>query len=255
MTLNVFIGHDEREQSAFDVCEYSMKRRGSVAICGLRHRQMREQGRFWRRWTIDRDGQYFDMEDGKPFSTQFSHTRFLVPDIARDMGINGWALYCDCDFLWLVDPQEIMKFADPQYAVMVCKHEHKPANLSKMDGMVQMRYPRKNWSSLILWNLDHESNRKCDRVMVNEADGGRLHNFAWLHESEIGALPLGWNFLLGHTSPENDWKAIHFTDGGPWIDGWKQNPLLQEADDLWTEEREDMNWRKVMPIVPRRAAQ
>lgn len=241
MTVNLFIGFDEREQLAYDVCAYSIKRRCENAkIHPVKHRELRSQGLFDRPWRIDERGQYWDDRDGKPFSTQFSHTRFLVPEMAKAMGIKGWAIFCDCDFMWLVNPAGMMQHCDQSKAVMVCQHEHKPSNTAKMDGMQQTLYPRKNWSSMILWNLDHPSNAKCDRVLVNEADGGRLHNFSWLHESEIGSLPLGWNFLLGHTSVEHDWKAIHYTDGGPWIDGWTFDPILADGYELWIEERNCM---------------
>ena len=49
-----------------------------------------------------------------------------------------------------------------------------------MDGKQQTIYPRKNWSSVVLWNCGHESNKKINRELVNNPDttGKYLHNLA-----------------------------------------------------------------------------
>ena len=239
----IFIGYDEREHVAAAVCAHSMR---SSGIRFLKHRQLRDAGLFTRPWRIASNGQYYDEIDGKPFSTQFSHTRFLIPEIARREGLKGWALFCDCDFLWLSSPKELLKLTDKSKAVMVCKHDFQPSEAIKMDNCQQVNYPRKNWSSMIMWNLDHPSNAELTVDIVNSADGGWLHAFSWLKDDEIGSLPLGWNFLLGHTPTTVDWRAIHFTDGGPWFDGWVQKPHLQEADDMWLNAAAFMSTRGLL---------
>lgn len=100
------------------------------------------------------------------------------------------------------------------------KHEHKPANLVKMDNQIQTSYPCKNWSSFILWNCGHEANRRLDPAYINTARGLDLHQFKWLSHDLIGDLPVGWNYLVGHTPPgQGIPKAAHFTDGTPDMPG------------------------------------
>ncbi len=86
----------------------------------------------------------------------------LTPASSRPFlaGFQGWALFCDCDFLWLGDVAELLKFADATKALHCVQHDYRPTETTKMDGQVQTVYPRKNWSSLMLFNCDHPSVRK-----------------------------------------------------------------------------------------------
>ena len=99
-----------------------------------------------------------------------------------------------------------------------------------MRGQQQSKYPRKNWSSLIVWNCEHEANRMLTPYQVNNQPGRWLHTFAWLAAYEIGDIPHTWNWLEGH-SP--DWvvpKAVHFTRGTP--DMPNMDPPY--ADEWWS---------------------
>ena len=231
MTFPVFIGHDSREEDAFRVCQFSLYDKTTVPIQvhALKHRELRQLGLFSRPWRITAEGQYVDERDGKPFSTEFSHLRFLVPalvDLTRMR--SPWALFCDCDFLWRADVGELLAKADPRFAVMVVKHFHAPPEGVKMDGMAQTRYSRKNWSSLILWNLVHPLNRDLTADNVNNETGAWLHSFGWLPDEAIGALPIEWNWLVGHSPPDIDPKAVHFTEGGPWFEKYRDVPYAEE---------------------------
>lgn len=226
-----FVGSDDREKDAYDVCVYSMRRHASIPldIMPLKHRQLRKAGLFHREWRIDGKGQYWDTLDGQPFSTEFAFTRFLVPELAKG---EDWAFFVDADFVFVADPAGILDELDASKAVMVVKHDFKPQNKVKMDGMVQVPYPRKNWSSLIAFNLQHEGNRFLINETVNNASGRFLHRFNWLLDDEIGALDPAWNWLVGHSDPEIKPKAYHFTDGGPWFEDWDGGP----CDKVWREE-------------------
>ena len=50
------------------------------------------------------------------------------------MNYKGWAVFCDCDFLWLEDISKLFSLKDDNFAVMCCKHDYKPLNDLKMDG-------------------------------------------------------------------------------------------------------------------------
>jgi hypothetical protein len=103
-------------------------------------------------------------------------------------------VFCDCDFLWRTDVGELLSLADPRYAVMVVQHAYSPVESIKMDGQIQLAYPRKNWSSLMLWNCRHPAHAALPEL-VNTWTGRRLHGFEWLDNALIGALPergTGW---------------------------------------------------------------
>ncbi len=188
----------------------------------------------------------YDMLDGRKFSTQFSHTRFLVPDL---MNYQGWALFMDSDMVMLSDIRKLFALCDDKYAVMCVKHNHVPPHgANKMDGREQLRYHRKNWSSFTLWNCGHPANAGVSKEYVNFAQGRDLHSFAWLNDALIGELPYSYNYISG-VSPKalrenNDingrWPVdcIHYTEGGPWFDSCKDVPHAQ----IWVEEYED--WQR-----------
>lgn len=152
-------------------------------------------------------------------STEFAISRFLTPILAQ----SGLALFVDCDTLAMQNVARIFDLVQPDKAVMCVKHEHNPTETVKMDGQVQTRYSRKNWSSVMLFNCDHPSNRKLTLEMINSLPGRDLHRFCWLEDHEIGELPPQWNYLVGHTElPEGvDPAIVHFTDGIPSMDGYE----------------------------------
>ena len=236
----VFIGHDEREQRALEVCRHSLRTRSTMPldIQALDQSALRLAGLYRR---APMPGTWQDDQDKKPFSTAFTFTRFLVPALCQ---WSGWALFADCDFLFGADLADLWALRDDRYAVMVVKHKHEPPETTKMDGREQTRYWRKNWSSLILWNCGHPANRVLTPDMVSQKPGSWLHGFEWLNEYSykplIGPLPHGWNWLEDGACEEcralsfAGVHAIHYTRGGPWFDN-HQN--VQHAD-LWlTEER------------------
>jgi hypothetical protein len=105
---------------------------------------------------------------------------------------------------------------------MCVKHDYVPRNAVKMDGQKQVSYPRKNWSSCILWNCGHPSNKALTKDIVSEESGAFLHRFQFLKDEEIGELPLEWNWLEGeYDKPETPPAVIHFTNGGPWFENWQ----------------------------------
>ena len=224
--LPCYVGYDSREDEAFKVCENSLKRHSSIPVFTMAMRQevLRYIGLYTRKVDYD-DGQSVDVVDGKPFSTEFSFSRFLVPALAQ---YEGWALFCDCDMLFRTDVAELLALRDEKYAVMVVKHDHRPKEQVKMDGERQEHYFRKNWSSFILWNCSHPSNARLTVEMANTKPGGWLHAFQWLKPHEIGELPEAWNWLEGSSPSEIHPKVVHFTRGGPWFEEYEQVAYARE---------------------------
>ncbi|KAI5440252.1 hypothetical protein KIW84_025542 [Lathyrus oleraceus] len=136
--------------------------------------------------------------------------------------------------------QELVDLIQDEYAIMCVQHDYAPKETTKMDGAVQTVYPRKNWSSMVLYNCGHPKNKILTPDTVNSQTGAYLHRFQWLEDDEIGSIPFVWNFLEGHNRVvENDSttlpKAVHYTRGGPWFEAWKNC----EFADLWLNEMEE----------------
>lgn len=226
--MKCYIGFDEREQLAYDVCARSFQRRASVAleIVPLRSESLAAAGLLNR--PVDTRGGIYDITSNAPCSTQFANSRFIVPIIAQ----TGYALFVDGDTVCLGDVAELRKHMDPHFAVQVVKHEHVPKSDTKMDGQKQTTYPRKNWSSVMLFNCDHPGNRRLSLRDVNERRGIELHQFYWLHDSEIGGLPVEWNWLVGEQAKPEHPRIAHFTNGGPFLQDWES----REHDDIWLNE-------------------
>ena len=152
------------------------------------------------------------------------------------MNFKGWAVFYDCDFIFLDDVANLFKNLSEDKAIYCVQHDYTPNEKHKMDGQKQTIYPRKNWSSFIVYNCSHPSNLKLNIDLVNSETGSFLHQFKWLQDSEIGSLDERWNWLEGWTSKHNNQKpyAVHFTRGGPWFSEWED----VEFADEWIKERD-----------------
>ncbi len=225
---SIWIGFDAREAAAFAVARHSIERHlppdSDIEINGLVLDDMKRAGLFTRPQE-KRDGVIWDLISGAPCATEFSISRFLVPRLAGD---DGWALFMDCDMMLRTDITALFDACDASKAVMVVKHDHQPAAVTKMDGQVQMRYGRKNWSSVAAFNLAHPANRRLTVEMVNTVPGRDLHAFSWLQDGEIGELGVEWNWLVGHSDPDVEPKNVHFTDGIPLMRGYEDVAFARE---------------------------
>mgnify|MGYP000495107779 CR=1 FL=1 len=219
--MKVFVGWDSREDIAYQVCKYSIETKTKkVEVYPLKQRELKKQELYWRK-------------EDKLASTEFTFTRFLVPEL---MNFNGWALFIDCDIIATTDIKELFDQADDKYAVMCVHHDYTPKEGEKMDGKQQLQYPRKNWSSAVLFNCGHPSNQVLTKELVNDPaiTGAYLHRFSWLKDQEIGELDHTWNYLVGWYNDLETPKLIHYTEGGPWFENYKDCDFA----DLWNKERE-----------------
>lgn len=225
---SVWIGADPREVAAFAVARGSIRRKLTtpLPIKGIILKDLERDGLYTRKTEI-KDGKLWDTISGAPMSTEFAISRFFTPLLAKD----GWALFVDCDVMARVNLNELFQLADPKYALMCVQHDYTPKQTTKMDGQIQTVYSRKNWSSVMLFNVDHPSNKNLTLEMLNTVPGRDLHRFCWLKDTEIGALDPKWNFLVGE-SPATDAAIVHFTLGAPCMPGYES---VQYADE-WREE-------------------
>ena len=244
----IFIGYDSREDIAYQVAKYSIEshcpRKHLLDIIPLNIHQLRDQKLYTR-------------PDDPLSSTEFTFTRFLIPEL---MDYTGWALFLDCDFLFKADITNIFNYFDQSKAVLCVQHNYNPKNNIKMDGKIQSIYPRKNWSSLVLWNCEHPDNRKVTKDLVNTATGQYLHRFQWLADDKIGKIPKEWNWLVDwYKEPTDGYPcALHYTEGGPWFEahekcGYALDWLLEEKKYLNNERKKNkifpkLNWLEDLPI-------
>lgn len=224
--IRVVIGYDPREDAAYRVCKHSLLTRASVPVHVVRlDIDWLRRTALYRRQEFAIDGQRYDMQDEKPFSTDFSFSRFLTPSLFPD----GWAVFCDSDMLWRGDVAELWNLRDNRYAAMVVKHDYQPEEGAKMRGQRQERYARKNWSSVVLWNCEHPANRlHLTPYVVSKAPGAWLHGFSWLKDDEIGSLPAWWNWLEGHSSEDICPHIVHYTRGTPDMPGLESTKYADE---------------------------
>lgn len=207
----MFVGYDSSQPGAYDVCRLSIQEHSKLEVQPVDLNSLTHRGYYWR-----------DMIEG---STEFAFTRFLVPYLK---GFYGYAIFCDSDFIWNCDPMELMDHINFSDAVSVVQHDILPEQVkpTKMNNKKQVWYPRKNWSSLMVFNCDHPFVKRLTPVTVSESPAGYLHEFRWC-EKNIGKLPHTYNYLVGYYNDIENPKAIHFTDGGPWHPGYEN---VQFAD-------------------------
>ena len=222
--LRIFIGYDTKEPAALHVLMHSILRRASipVSITPIVQAQLRKAGVY----TRDR---------GPTESTEFSMTRFLVPYLSS---YHGYSLFMDCDMLCLTDVAEIMEHVQHNGSkdVWVCQHDYTPKDSVKFLGQQQTAYPRKNWSSVMLFNCNNQACRRLTPEHVNTATGLELHRFKWCEDERIGSLPLEWNHLVGEYEPAANAKILHFTLGGPWFPDYANSDHAKD----WFSERDAM---------------
>jgi lipopolysaccharide biosynthesis glycosyltransferase len=238
--MKIYMGYDKREIANYAIACTSIVKHSSI------EGEVIPLDRFdpimLERPVSTEHGQLWCPISNAPMSTDFSIARFAVPLLCDD----EWAIFVDCDVLFVADIAELIALRDERYAVQVVKHNHVPRGdeVVKMDGQLQTAYPRKNWSSLILWNLKHPANKRLDRIALLTWPGRDLHAFKWLSDDEIGELPLAWNFLVGVSnrgSLEGEAKMLHFTLGGPLLGSF----VDPDADQLWLEAQNEYKLQKV----------
>ncbi|MDC0626930.1 glycosyltransferase [Methylophilaceae bacterium] len=161
-------------------------------------------------------------------SNDFIYSRFLTPYLNN---FEGWAIFADGDMICNADIKELINLADPDKAVSVVKHNYKTKFKKKYLGNINEDYPRKNWSSVILWNCSHPKHKILTPSFVAQQTGKFLHRFSWLEDYEIGELPIEWNWLAIEYEANPNAKLIHYTLGTPCFKDFKDTDM----SDLWNK--------------------
>ena len=209
--IKLFVGFDPREAVAYHVFCNSIIQNTSVPvqITPLVLSQLQE---------------FNERHDDR--SNDFVYSRFLTPYLSD---FKGWAIFADGDMVCQGDLKELIDMIDPSKAVMVVKHDYQTKATQKYLGNINENYPRKNWSSVILWNCNHPKHKILTPGFVSKQTGKFLHRFSWLDDQDIGELPLEWNWLASEYRVNREAKLIHFTLGTPCFKDYRNSDMA----DIW----------------------
>lgn len=218
-TLHIYIGYDAVESVSWHTLCQSILARSTMPVAFHPVKQSLLK-------------QIYTRPTDPKQSNEFSFTRFLVPFLN---GYKGWALFMDTDMMLRTDISKIFDHVDPTdgKAVYVCKHDYEPCSDKKYLGATQYKYPRKNWSSVMLFNCSHHDCRNLTPDYVNTAPALDLHRFHWADDDHIGDLPLEWNWLVGEYPYNKDAKNVHWTNFGPWLNDFAH----VDYSDEWFKEK------------------
>lgn len=226
--ITLYIGYDSSnygQELAFEVCKRSILRfNKNINIVKLDKKDLQNKKIYLR--TNDNDA-----------STEFTYTRFLIPFLNN---YEGYAIFCDSDFIWRCNLNDIKQFFNKAKAVSCVQHEYKKCNNNlKMDGLKQEWYPRKNWSSLMIFNCSHPD---CKNLSINTIANQTpkwLHRMEWTTDNNIGSIPKTYNYLLGYYNDIDEPKAVHLTDGGPWHNDWYNNNIFKN-------DKYEIEWKRYL---------
>ena len=204
--LKIFIGYDSRHNDATNVCHNSIletldkRERDKVEIIHLDTSKIPG----WER-------------EYKNQSTEFSYSRFLVPYLSDYKGIS---IFVDDDFIFRKNPLVLALFLTHNHSVACVKHDFEKKFDTKFNGEKDVWYPKKLWSSLMVFNNSHPDCKKLTLDSVQRESGKFLHQFEWTNDSKIADLPAKWNWCEGYHDVMDAHKSLglHWTRGGPWID-------------------------------------
>ena len=211
--IPIFIGYDPREAIVFHVCANSIIRNSSkpVSIIPLALNLFEDY-----------------KETHKDGSNAFIYSRFLVPHL---MDFKGHAIYIDGDMVVKEDIAKLWELRQNHRDVQVVKHDYKTRMPIKYLGSKNEDYPRKNWSSVIIWNCESFSNKRLTPEYVMNSTGKHLHRFEWLEDNRIGSLPIEWNWLPDEFGENNHAKLLHYTLGAPCFDEFHNTEMAQDWHD------------------------
>jgi lipopolysaccharide biosynthesis glycosyltransferase len=209
--INLIVGFDQREAVAYHVfCQTIIDRSTMpVQFIPLAENTLNEYKE------VHTDG-----------SNKFIYSRFLTPYL---MNFAGWAIFADGDMVCQADISELWSLRDETKAVQVVKHDYKTKAVKKYLDNKNEDYPKKNWSSLILWNCSHPENAILTPEFIQGQPGSYLHRFSWLRDELIGALDAEWNWLAIEYPENPNAKLIHYTLGTPCFKDYANEPM----SDIW----------------------
>ncbi len=207
--ITIVVGFDQREAVAYHTFTQSIIEKSSLPVCFIPLALNTLKG---------------FKETHKDRSNDFIYSRFLTPYLNN---FEGWAIFADGDMICQSDIRELWDLRDESKALLVVKHDYLTKTNRKYLGNINENYPRKNWSSLILWNCAHPKHRILTPDFISNQSGQFLHRFSWLDDSDIGDLPKEWNWLALEYPINNSAKIIHYTLGTPCFKEYRNTDMAE----------------------------
>ena len=214
-TINLVVGFDQREAVAYHTFCQSVLEKASLPV---RFLPLAENT------LVDYKETHTDG------SNRFIYSRFLTPYL---MDFQGWAIFSDGDMVCQTDIKALWDLRDASKALQVVQHDYQTKAHTKYLGNKNENYPRKNWSSLILWNCAHPAHQVLTPAFIQGQKGSFLHRFSWLSDSDIGHLPPDWNWLAIEYPDNPSAALVHFTLGTPCFKDYADSPMSS----IWHQAR------------------
>ena len=184
--IDLAVGFDQREAVAYHTFVQSVVEKSSIPVRFLP-------------LNINSLSSYSETHsDG---SNDFIYSRFLVPFL---VGFKGWVIYADGDMICVEDIKKLWNLRNDKFAVQVVQHNYETKVTEKYWGNKNENYPRKNWSSLVLWNCEHEKHKILTPDFIQKQTGAFLHRFSWLEDKDIGNIDAKWNWLALEYEEKDD---------------------------------------------------
>jgi len=221
--IKVAVGFDERESVAYHTFCQSIIEKTSQPVA------------FYPLVLKSLEGYKETHTDG---SNAFIYSRFLTPFL---MDFQGWAIFADGDMICREDIAALWSLRDESKAVMCVKHDYKTKAQDKYLGNKNQDYPRKNWSSLVLWNCKHPHNMILKPDFVMKQSGAYLHRFTWLTDDLIGEIPREWNWLTTEYEDNYEAKLLHYTLGTPCFRDYSKCDMANEWHEAHKRSQDGMN--------------
>jgi lipopolysaccharide biosynthesis glycosyltransferase len=210
-SIKIIVGFDQREAVAYHTFCQSIIERASIPVSFMP-------------LAINTLKGYEETHTDK--SNDFIYSRFLTPYLNQ---YQGWAFFADGDMICQSDIKELWDLRDESKALLVVKHDYQTKAHQKYLGNINENYPRKNWSSVILWNCKHPKHKILTPDFIANQSGKYLHRFSWLDDNDIGELPKEWNWLAIEYPENRKSKLIHYTLGTPCFKDYQDSQM----SDLW----------------------
>jgi len=146
-------------------------------------------------------------------NTEFTYSRFLIPYLEN---YEGFSYFIDDDYVFDWSPEEFFYFLNPDDAVAVFNFNFEKHEETKFNGQKNVSYPKKLWSSFMIFNNSHPDCKKLTPEAINTWTGKQLHQFEWT--DKISYIPQKYILTEGlDPVDKKGYSAIHYTRGGPWI--------------------------------------
>jgi lipopolysaccharide biosynthesis glycosyltransferase len=170
-------------------------------------------------------------------SNAFIYSRFLTPSL---FDFSGWAIFADGDMICREDIAKLWAQRDESKAVLCAKHDYKTKASGKYLGNKNQDYPRKNWSSVVLWNCGHPANQVMTPEFIMSKTGAFLHRFQWLDDSLVGEFSKEWNWLASEYDDNYNAKLLHYTLGTPCFKDYWESPMSDEWHSTYARTQQGM---------------